>query len=327
MNLLEVDGVCVEEAGKTILQRISFKQQEFQKIAVAGETGSGKSTLLKVVAGLAQPSEGSVVFDGEKVIGPVDKLVPGHPGIAYLSQHFELPHSLRVEQVLRYANALSAEEAGFLYEICRVEHLLDRKTNQLSGGERQRIALARMLSTAPRLLLLDEPYSNLDTAHKNILKSVIRDISDELEITCTLISHDPHDTLSWADELLVLQEGRLVQQGTPQQIYRHPANMYTAALFGSYNLLSTAGTAALAALHNLHPNGKSVLVRPEKVKLETNGNKALAGKVKSIGYFGSFYELEVQLPDDLVKVRLAEPRHQPCDPVHISVAQEDMWFM
>lgn len=325
MSFLEVAGIRVEEGGKTVLHDISFSQQEFQKIAIAGETGSGKSTLLKTIAGLVQPTSGQVQFEGEEVIGPAEKLVPGHPGIAYLSQHFELPHSLRVEQVLRYANALPGEEAALLYDICRVSHLLPRKTNQLSGGERQRIALARMLSTAPRLLLLDEPYSNLDTAHKNILKEVIRDISDELDITCTLISHDPHDTLSWADEILVLRDGQLQQKDTPRKIYRQPVNEYTAALFGSYNRLSDAGTKAFSGLQGLHTDDKTMLVRPESFKLVADGNMALAGKVNKIGYFGSFYEIEVQLPDDLVKIRTTESGYRKGDSVFVTLSEEDAW--
>lgn len=327
MSFLDVTGISVEEAGKTILKNISFTQEEFRKVAIAGETGAGKSTLLKVIAGLVEPSAGTILFEGKRVIGPADKLVPGHPGIAYLSQHFELPHSLRVEQVLKYANALSGEGADFLYEICRIDHLLSRRTNQLSGGERQRIALARLLSTSPRLLLLDEPFSNLDTAHKSILKEVLRDISEALDITCTLISHDPHDTLSWADELVVLKDGELQQQGTPEQVYRQPANEYTAALFGGYNLLSDEGTSAFAALYGLKPEGKSLLVRPERLKLSAESNKALPGEVNSIHFFGSFYEVEVQLPHDVVKAKVWDNGFRAGDAVQVSLEPESVWFV
>jgi iron(III) transport system ATP-binding protein len=156
--------------------RISFTQQKARKLAIAGETGSGKSTLLKMIAGLAQPAEGEIRFRGERVLGPQERLVPGQPGIAYLSQHFELWNNYRVEEILSYANDLSVEAAAALYAICRIDHLLARRTDQLSGGERQRIALARLLVRPPRLLLLDEPFSNLDHIHKSLLKTVIRDI-------------------------------------------------------------------------------------------------------------------------------------------------------
>lgn len=128
-----------------MLQNVGFRQRRFEKLAVAGETGSGKSTLLKIVAGLTQPGEGEVLFEGQKVRGPEEKLLPGHPGIAYLSQHFELRNSYRVEEELEYASKMPAEQSRHVYEVCRVAHLLKRWTNQLSGGERQRIALARLL--------------------------------------------------------------------------------------------------------------------------------------------------------------------------------------
>jgi len=302
MRFLEVSGVSVSEEGNQILQHINFSQQVGQKIAIAGETGSGKSTLLQTIAGLVQPSAGQVIFQDKKVIGPHDKLVPGHPDIAYLSQQFELPQFLRVEQVLQYSNTLTDDEAQTLYEICRISHLTKRRTNQLSGGERQRIALARLLSSWPDLLLLDEPYSNLDMGHKSVLKSVIHDISSELGITLILISHDPHDTLSWADEILVMQQGQLIQKGAPHHIYTQPINEYTAALFGKYNLVPATIASSLFGLENTEKD--HLLLRPESIKLTSENG--VVGKITSIKYFGSHYEIEVQLNGVSIKVTSAD---------------------
>lgn len=260
---------------------VNFTQPKGRKIAVAGETGSGKTTLLKTIAGLTQPDKGKVLFEGQQVLGPAEKLIPGHPGVAYLSQQFELPQHLRIEQVLEYANELPEEDAMALFRVCRIDHLMKRQTSQLSGGERQRIALARLLIGAPRLLLLDEPYSNLDMIHKEIFKSVIRDIGKKLDITCILVSHDPMDALSWADEILVIRDGRTVQHAAPEKIYRQPSNEYVAALFGKYNLLEAG-------------NGKRLFVRPEQFKV---GKKAfpaaLKGKITTVSFWGSFYEVEI----------------------------------
>ena len=246
------------------------------KMAVAGETGSGKTTLLKTIAGLAQAEKGTVSFEGQRVLGPLEKLIPGHPGIAYLSQQFELPQHLRIEQVLEYANELPEEEAQALFRVCQIDHLMKRKTHQLSGGERQRIALAKLLIASPRLLLLDEPFSNLDMIHKEVLKSVIRDIGQRLDITCMLVSHDPLDTLSWADEILVLRDGKLVQQGPPMQVYQAPVDEYVAGLFGKYNLI----------------DGR--IVRPEGIAVfSTQQPGALKGRVETVSFWGSFYEATV----------------------------------
>lgn len=263
---LRVSHVSLQEKGAFALQPVSFTQRQFQKLAVAGETGAGKSTLLQIIAGLIQPSSGEVQFEGARVKGPTEQLMPGHPGIAYLSQHFELPKFLRVEQVLRYANRFGTLDVPTLFAVCRISHLATRQTNQLSGGEKQRIALARLLLAAPKLLLLDEPFSNLDRVHKAVLKAVIQDIGDQLGITCLLISHDPTDTLSWADEIMVLKAGHLIQQGPPTHIYHQPVDEYTAGLFGDYNLLHGPAATAFAKLSSTKASrqaGKRLLIRPK----------------------------------------------------------------
>lgn len=282
MSLLQVSGIRKEQGGQIILKETDFTQEKNGKIALVGESGSGKSTLLKIIAGLTQPDGGEVLFEGQRVKGPYERLIPGHPGIAYLSQHFELRNSYRVEEVLGYANTLPDSDAEILYEVCRIHHLLKRKTDQLSGGERQRIAMARLLITSPRLLLLDEPFSNLDLIHKSILKSVVDDIGERLGIACMLVSHDPLDTLSWADEIFVMKEGLMFQRGTPEQIYRQPVNEYVAGLFGRYNLLNA--------------DGKQLFFRPEDVALGSEAAAPLRGTVDKIAFLGSYYELEVLLP-------------------------------
>lgn len=317
---LDISGVSKEEEKKPILQNISFTQQKFQKIAVAGETGSGKSTVLKIVAGLQQPSAGKVHFLGERVRGPQEQLVAGHPEIAYLSQHFELPAFLRVEQVLRYVNSLDAAAADTLYKICQVTHLLQRRTDELSGGERQRIALARLLSTSPSLLLLDEPYSNLDLIHKNQLKDVVQDIGEQLGITCILISHDPLDTLSWADEILVLHAGKLVQKGTPQQIYLQPENEYVAGLFGKYNVLTNE---QMAAFGLAQADAKSPFIRPEAFQVATSGIGVL-GQISAITYYGSYQEITVQVSGAEILVRTEEKKLTTGSEIRIALSKHNL---
>lgn len=316
MPFLEVIAITKEDEKGPVLQNISFTQNEFQNVAIAGETGSGKSTLLKIIAGLIQPSSGKVVFAGERVRGPEEQLVAGHPEIAYLSQHFELPAFLRVEQALRYANSLDNAEAKTLYEVCQVDHLLHRRTDELSGGEKQRIALARLLSTSPSLLLLDEPYSNLDFFHKNQLKDVIRNIGDQLGTTCILISHDPQDTLSWADEILVMQAGQLVQQGGPQEIYLRPKDQYVAGLFGKYNLLTKDQLNAFGAAT---ADAKSPFLRPEAFQLSNEGT-GIFGKVTKVMYYGAFDEATVMVAGAKILVRTKNGEFKSDSEVKVSLA-------
>lgn len=300
MELLSVSNISFQEHGAVVLHPLSFGQAAGRRLALAGESGAGKSTLLQLIAGLVQPSTGEVRIAGSRVRGPAVALVPGYPGVAYLSQKSELPRFLRVEQVLRYASQRPAAEVQALVTLCRIDHLLARRTDQLSGGEQQRVALARLLLGAPRLLLLDEPFSNLDRVHKRTMQAIIEELGTRLGITCLLVSHDAADVLSWADEILVLRRGRLVQQGSPTRIYHEPADEYTAALFGDYNLVRGPERQALAPT----VAGPGVLlVRPEQLRLGPAGGGGVGGTVRAVRFFGSYYELEVQLPTVVVRVR------------------------
>ena len=315
MDLLQVVGIGARGGA---VRGISFSLQRGQRLAVAGATGSGKSTLLKVIAGLVQPDEGEIVFEGRRVLGPAETLVPGHPEIAYLSQDFELRNNYRVEEVLSYANALTDEEAGVLYAICRIDHLLRRRTDQLSGGERQRIALARLLVRPPKLLLLDEPYSNLDRVHKEILRSVIGDILERFGMSSILISHDPPDVLSWADEVLVLRDGSLVQKTGPERIYRQPADEYVAGLMGKYNRIQPLLAARLGRLPGAG-QGKDLLIRPEKLTLSALGSAAAQGRVVGISFQGGYYEVEVELADSRLVVRADTNAYQKDQMVYVGL--------
>lgn len=286
MNFLVAKGINKTEDEISILKNINFTQQAFEKLAVAGATGSGKTSLLKIIAGLITPTEGEVLFEGTRVKGPEEKLIAGHPQIAYLSQQFELLSHYRVEEIAEMKNLLSKTDAETIYQVCRIDHLLKRWTHQLSGGEKQRIALARLLIAAPKLLLLDEPYSNLDVIHKNILKNVIKDIGEQLKITCILVSHDPVDVLSWADTILVLKDGRLIQRGTPAEVYYQPVNEYTAGLFGKFNV----------AHNSVFPNISTSyrFIRPELLSISFNGN-GVQGTVINITFMGSYYEYKIDV--------------------------------
>jgi len=298
MNFIHVSQVSKHGSYGAILADISFQQERFEKIVIAGETGSGKSTLLRIVAGLDQPDTGKVMMNGSSING-LDSLIPGHPEIAYLSQQFELPKFIRVEQALEYANKLSSKEAMKLYRICQVDHLLKRKTHELSGGEQQRIALARLLCSKPKLLLLDEPYSNLDRMVKGVLKEVVEDIRTKLKTTIILVSHDPLDILSWADRIVVMQSSKVIQQGTPKEIYRQPVDEYAAGLFGPYSLLTTAQRKAFGIQQ------KVLLARPEDFKI-AKSKKSVRGKVTGCNFLGNQFELEVKVKDATIKVAHAQ---------------------
>ena len=295
MTLLKLSGISKFKEGATVLKEISFALPRFQRLAIAGATGSGKTTLLKIIAGLVQPDSGEVCFENARLTGPNEQLIPGHPAIAYLSQHFELRNNYRVEELLAYADKLLPGEAEILFGICRISHLLKRRTDQLSGGEKQRIALTRLLVSSPTLLLLDEPFSNLDFFHKQLMKSVIEDITEQLKITCMLVSHDPLDILSWAEKVIIINNGELVQQGTPVQVYRQPADEYSAALSGSYNLIPASIINQFPELSGKAIRGTDVIIRPENVRVSVKANDGLKAVVVKLLFLGSNYKLEMDM--------------------------------
>ena len=295
--------------------------ERFQRLAISGETGSGKTTLLKMIAGLTQSDGGEALFNNERVLGPLEKLLPGHPKIAYLSQHFELRNNLRVSEVLEMAVKLSPGQSSTIYEICRIAHLLHRRTDQISGGERQRIALARVLSTSPELLLLDEPYSNLDFAHKAIIKSVIDDIGSRLGISCLLVSQDPLDILSWAEHVIVLKDGRIIQQGIAEEIYHRPINEYVAGLFGEYTLLSHP-TFGIPIEKN-----KPLFTRPSYFSLNNPSQRSEPGTIRYISFFGNYYLLQIELRNQLITATSTDPSLQIGTTVSVTLNHSDIWTL
>lgn len=278
-----------------------------------------------MIAGLMQPDSGEIIFEGSRVLGPLEKLLPGHPRIAYLSQHFELRNNYRVEEELEARNKLTEEEARAIYEVCRITHLLKRRTDQLSGGERQRIVLARLLTTSPSLLLLDEPYSNLDRHHTQIIKAVLKDLVDQWKISCIMVSHDAEDLLSWADRVLVMREGRLIQDGSPETIYEQPLDSYTASLLGEFNLLEHPLAAMLLPGKELNKEQKWML-RPEQLSLVGKELSPVNAIIRDMHYCGSHYMAVADIMGQELKIRTTSKLNKG-DTVGLSLLPGNPWLI
>jgi iron(III) transport system ATP-binding protein len=203
------------------------------------------------------------------------------------------------------ANKSAGGAAQEITELCRIDSLLNRWSHQLSGGEKQRVALAIQILAAPKLLLLDEPYSNLDFTHKNILMSVVNDIATKTAITCVLVSHDPSDTLSWADRILVLQSGTVLQHATPKEIYYRPANSYVASLFGKYNILTPEMAAQFGGYAGNQQQLAYSIIRPNQFVLQAKGGGA-KGAVVDVRFMGAYTQLLVQIESQYLFVNTFE---------------------
>lgn len=313
--MLNVQHITKKQGDAFVLKDISFKQPQGQRLAIMGETGSGKSSLMKIISGFVQPDEGRVEFWGKKVLGPDEQLIAGHPKIAYLSQHVELRNNYWVHEVLEYANTLDQDEADELFRICQIDHLLNRKTNgNLSGGERQRIATARLLVNKPELLLLDEPFSHLDLIHRQIMKELLRKISTQYGISSILVSHEPLDVLEWADRILIIQDGQLIADGKPDEVYRNPKNDYCAGLLGKYYRIPVVLATELSGGFSFA--GETLFVRPEQFIISLTG-AGVKVEVKDKRFVGHAYELDVQVGETLFSIFTSDRQIQVGQYIHV----------
>lgn len=294
VELLRLKQLVKNEDNRKILDNINLLIEPFSKTALIGETGSGKSTLMKIMAGLVQPSHGEAIFEHKRIEGPNEVLIPGHKKIGYLSQHFELLNNYRVEELLDMANKMEQREADEIYRLCKIEHLLKRKTNAISGGERQRIALARVLVGNPKLLLLDEPFTNLDLSNNKIINGIINELCETRKTTVVLVSHDPANILSWADQIIVLQEGKMIQADSPEEIYFNPVNAYTAGLVGDYNCIEK--DSPLRTAYNLPDN--RLYFRTEEFAIVEKNNNSTAATIKEKLFYGNHYKLKLNTAGD-----------------------------
>ena len=212
---------------------------------------------------------------------------------------------------------MSEPAADRIHRICEIDHLMDRRTDQLSGGERQRIALAKLLVTAPELLLLDEPFSNLDPMHRLQMKDVVNRVGDQLGITTIMVSHDASDNLPWADLLMVMKEGRLVQQGPPALIYRKPVSEYVGGLFGRYNLFQ---------VDPAMPD-KMAFLRPDDLEFTTGPYYDFEGRVVRLSFLGPYYEIHVDVGGQLLIVFESRPTVSVGERVRLAILPERVHFL
>ena len=218
------------------LENVTFNLKAGQVCAIVGESGSGKTTLVRLIAGLERPDNGSITMN-EKVIASLDKFVqPEKRKIGLVFQEYALfPHLTILENVLYGISKVKnkKEKAQEMLDLVGLSGMEKRYPHQLSGGQQQRVALARALAPEPSLLILDEPFSNLDTMLRTQLRNEVFDIIKKTEVTVLFVTHDTQDALSVADEILILQKGKVIQKDVAENLYVKPNTLYVASLFGN----------------------------------------------------------------------------------------------
>ena len=322
------DAVAVDEVSLSIGKGEIF--------ALLGSSGCGKSTLLRMLAGFETPTSGRILLGGQDVAGmppyerPVNMMFQSYALFPHLNIWENVAFGLKREGLPKDEIQKRTDE---MLSLVQLSAYAKRKPHQLSGGQQQRVALARSLAKRPKLLLLDEPLGALDKKLREQTQFELVNIIEKVGVTCVMVTHDQEEAMTMANRIAVMSKGRVLQVGTPQQIYEYPSNRFVADFIGNVNLLEgklsvdepdrCAASTAIGEVHVGHGISGSlgmpvaVAVRPEKVSIGKErpagvDHNLFAGRVKEIGYFGSYNTYIVLTPQG-TKVKITEPngsRHE-----------------
>jgi putrescine transport system ATP-binding protein len=323
-SYVRIDGVRKEFDGFVAVDDVDLDIRQGEIFALLGASGCGKSTLLRVLAGFERPTRGKVIVDGQDLT----PLPPYERPVNMMFQSYALFPHMTVEQNIafglkqdRHSKAEIGKRVAEMLAIVQMGKFARRRPHQLSGGQQQRVALARSLAKSPKLLLLDEPMGALDKKLRSQMQLELVNIVERLGVTCVMVTHDQEEAMTMATRIAIMDSGRILQIGTPDEIYEQPNTRFVAQFIGSVNLFEGAicedekdyATIASPALE--HPirighgltgfEGQQVAfsLRPEKVSVtkdepEGASNKA-RGRIEDIAYFGSHSVYHVQLPSGM----------------------------
>ncbi len=316
---------------KTIIDGISLDIADGELVSLLGPSGCGKTTTLRCIAGLETPEEGRIEIDGEVVFDSASGIMvePYNRSIGMVFQSYAIwPHLTVFENVafpLRVRRRPGAEveqKVSHALDMVGLGAFRDRSSQQLSGGQQQRVAVARAIVHAPAVLLFDEPLSNLDAKLRDRTRAELRKLQRDLHVATVYVTHDQAEALSLSDRILVMSEGRILQQGTPEEIYHTPTDSFVADVVGAANFLDvqirgsgaggveavTRTGAAVRAATGSAPDGPgTIMIRPDKLRLEPPDagparENRLAGAIRQRLFLGGHFEYVVEIGEDTVRV-------------------------
>ena len=343
--------VKIFQSGKnalTAVDKVNVKVKEGELVTLLGPSGCGKTTTLRMISGFEIPTSGKIFIDGKEI----SMIPPNQRPTTMVFQNYALFPHMTVFENISYGLKIHKESAKSIKEktekiigLVDLEGLSKRSPAHLSGGQQQRVSLARSLIMEPKVLLLDEPLSNLDAKLRISTRLEIRKLQQRIGITSVYVTHDQEEAMTLSDRVVIMNEGKIQQIGTPQEIYAYPNNYFVADFIGKANFMEgkvhkiltpknveieVKGYIFKIALHNLSfkegdkilllvrpeavdlkaKTSQSITVRPEAVDLKAKTSQSITGKIQQIIYLGSHLVYKIKVDNDIFTIEIANPQEQ-----------------
>ena len=283
-NIIEIDQVVKEFNDNKVILPLSLSIYSGEFLTILGPSGCGKTTLLRMIAGFEEPSSGVIKLNG----GVVNNLPPYKRDMNLVFQHYALFPHMNVEKNIQFGLKMKgislAEQKTRAEEAMKLTQLTEfrsRKPHQLSGGQQQRVAIARAIVNNPKVLLLDEPLGALDFKLRKDLQRELKNLQRELGITFIYVTHDQEEAMSMSDRIVVMNNGKIEQIGTPKEIYQNPASKFVASFIGENNYF--------------HKDDQLIAVRPENIKISQSPVGKHKGIIKDIEFVGTLNKIYIEL--------------------------------
>ncbi|GGD76578.1 sulfate/molybdate ABC transporter ATP-binding protein [Paenibacillus nasutitermitis] len=339
---IEVRGLNKQFGDFQAVRDVSFDIEKGRLIGLLGPSGGGKTSILRMLAGLEQPSSGDIVFHGKRV----NDLPPQERGIGFVFQNYALFKHMTVYdniafglKVKKQSKEAIRERVMTLVELTGLKGFEHRLPHQLSGGQRQRVAFARALAPEPQLLLLDEPFAAIDAKIRSELRTWLKEMIERVGITSIFVTHDQDEAIEVADEIMIINKGRLEQKGSPWDIYKSPQTQFVASFIGESTIVSQVERLKGFEEASAWP-GTQALIRPEYIEIGKQSEFRIAsatarGTVKHVHFRGSEWMIEVEVGDiKLITYRsLEKDVLKPGDEISVLIHRaylfndNDTWIM
>ncbi len=309
MSLISVNNIYHSYGKNTVLHGCSFSISTGEIVALLGESGSGKTTILRNLAGFERPDSGSIAMNDSVLCDDRSMVLPEDRNIGLVFQDYALFPHLNVQKNIELGKAANAKRStSQLLKVVGLEGIEQRRPDQLSGGQQQRVAIARALAAEPELILLDEPFSNIDESLKFGFRHELRKLLKTEGVSAVFVTHDTKDALAIADQIVILKDGEIRQIGTPESIYESPGDLYVTGLLGPYNIVEQSAETCS-------------IIRAEACSISSKG--ARKGTVQSSMYQGNTFLIHV-LIENTVWIVEHPAALTTGDEVHVHFEENDL---